>query len=377
MLRNQRSKTGNRRPAGKLDILIITLIALLLIAGFVYVIFQIVGHSEEHVDTVRKTKVIYKESLRWRPDSDLCETRITQDLIKFPNRKEGIYNDLSVNEKSVKLISQMSKIEKLDLDRSTVKDRWLEYLVRMPVLTNLSLEGCPLTDRAIPYILRMEKLNRLSIGDTEITDEGMEMLSAHRSLTTVLLNICRCVTNDGIKNLAKLKHLRSLEICNSVSLTGKCIPNLKEAKELYALNLDSLSVTTDDMKNLATMKRLTHLDLSNCALKDQDMAEIAKMTGLRHLDLTSNYMTGDGLMLLTTLKKLTVLRVKGCPSLNEASLAKFRSAMPRCGVHYSPATDLSEKMSRKDVKQSVDFLKDEVRIELEKGKKEEDTLFER
>lgn len=368
MFQVRRSKSGNRRPSGKLDIIIITVIALLLIAGFAYVIFQIIGHSEEHVDTVRKTKVIYKESLRWRPDSDVCESRISRDLIKYPDKKSGVYSDVNLNEKSVKLIAKMSKLEKLDLDRSTLKDEWLGYLTTLPFLTNLSIEGNPITDQSIPHVLKMNKLVRLSIGDSEISDKGIEMLSAHPSVTNLALNLCRSVTDDGIKHLCKMRHLEHLEMSNPVSLTGKCLANLKAANHLVSLNLESMSLAPEDLKSLASMKALSSLDVANCRLKDPGVVELSKISNLSVLNMTGNDLTGNGLMLLTKLKKLRALRLVGCPHVDGKSLAKFQTAMPHCSVNYSAASDLSKKMSKIDVKQNVEFLQDEVRHELEKAK---------
>ena len=366
MFQVRRSKSGNRRPSGKLDIIIITVIALLLIAGFAYVIFQIVGHSEEHVDTVRKTKVIYKESLRWRPDSDVCESRITQDLIKYPDKKSGIYSDVNLNENSVRLIAKMSKLEKLDLDRSNLKDEWLSYLTNLPRLTILSVEGNPITEQGIPHILRMNKLVRLSIGDSEVGDTGIELLSAHPSISNLALNLCRSVTNDGVKHLCKMRHLDHLELSSPVSLTGKCLTNLKGADHLVSLNLESMSVEPEDLKALASVKGLSSLDMSNCRVKDPGVVELSKIANLNILNLTGNDLTETGLMSLTKLKKLRALRLVDCPHVDDKALAKFKAAMPRCVVNYSVTSDLSKKMNRKDVKQNVEFLQDEVRQELEK-----------
>lgn len=51
------------RNTGRIDILIIALITLFLIASLTLVILKIVKQSEDHVDTVKKTKIIYSESL--------------------------------------------------------------------------------------------------------------------------------------------------------------------------------------------------------------------------------------------------------------------------------------------------------------------------
>jgi Leucine-rich repeat (LRR) protein len=369
MIKVRRSKITRRKDSGEFDILIIILIALFLVAGLIYVLFQIIGHSEEHVDTVRNTKVIYKESLRWRPDSELCESRIRQDLIKSPNRKKVDYADLNLSEKCLKLIGQMSRVEKLNLSRSTVQDQWLEHLIELP-LRWLSLEGNPITDKAIPFILKMKNLKYLCIGDTELTDKGLEMLAAHRSLKTLVLNSSRCVTDDGIKHVGKMKQLTGIELINPAALTGQCLASFTNLKDLLSLKLENICVAPEDLRYLSGLKNLRDLDLSNCQLTDLSLVEISSIDSLKKLNLTGSAITGKGLMLLTKLSRLSALTVMDCPDLDEKALAKFRLAMPQCFVEHSVASALSEKMSGADLKKGVEFLEEEVSRELKDTKSE-------
>jgi hypothetical protein len=285
MLQFMRPTTGTRRSSGKFDLLIIAIIFLLIFGAFIFVLFQIIGHSEEHVETVRKTKVIYNESLRWRPEGQMCEANIRNDLMKFPDRKSAEYTNLNLDEKCLKLIGRMSGLQDLKLTRSTIQSSWLKHLTTLP-LRSLGLNSTAITDKAIPIILSFPNLNGLGIGDTEVTDKGLELLSASKPLRRLELNLARNVTNNGIKHVGKLTQLRELEIGESRHLTGKCLSYLKDLKNLRFLGLDSISLTDDDLSGLSSFERLSVLDISNCQLTDKSLVEIVKCGSLTNLNLS-------------------------------------------------------------------------------------------
>jgi hypothetical protein len=367
MLRARNASRSKRKSSGRLDIIIIAVIALLLVVGLIFVILQIIGHSEEHVETVRKTKAKYTESLRWRPDSELCETRIHEDLLRHPERTRAEYTDLNLNESCLQDIGNMSRLEELKLTRSTFQDQWLEYLSKLR-LRSLGLHGSSITDKAVPYILKMQSLDQLSIGDTDLTNKGLELLSAHPRLKALDIELGRCITNDGIKYIGKMKQLERLEVPSSSTLTGKCLANLANLKNLTTLGLESIPVDAEDLHFLAGLKKLRSLDLSNSALNDQCLIEITKLPSIKTLNLTGSDFSNAGLLSLAKMKKLSSLIIKDCPKVDYKTIEKFRSMRPDCRVQHSSSSAIADQMSQDKVKQEVEFLKNEVNVELEKQK---------
>lgn len=366
MLQIRWLRTGTRRSSGKFDLLIIAIIFLLIFGAFIFVLFQIIGHSEDHVEKVRKTKVIYNESLRWRPEGQMCEASIRNDLANSPGRKSVEYTNLNLDERCLKLIGKMSRLQDLKLTRSTLQDQWLEHLTKLP-LRSLGLNSTAITDKAIPLVLSSHpNLECLGIGDTEVTDKGLEGLSTSKTLTRLELNLARNVTDNGIKHVGKMTQLMDLELGESRHLTGKCLSYLKNLKGLRFLNIESMSLTNGDIHGLSSFEHLLNLDVSNCQLKDDDLVEIVKCGSLSTLNLTGNNLTDKGLMSLKKLKNLQLLTMRDSPGLHKQSVEKFRLAMPNCRVEYSPSSKLNERMSRKNVKEELQFLKDEAEIELKK-----------
>jgi len=360
----------SRSRSGRLDIVIIALLSLLIVAGLIYVIFQIIGHSEQHVDAVRKTKVNYDESLDWRPDAKLSEQRIRDDLDRHPSQKMADYSELEVNETCLKLIGRMSKLQELKLTRATIKDPWLRYLAPLP-LRSLGLHGTPLTDKGIPYLLKLQCLTHLSIGDTDVTDEGLEILSQSPTITKLEINLGRCITNDGIKHLGKMTRLTTLDIGNSRKVDGRCLRYLKDLKSLSHLNIEAIQVSPEDLGVLSELP-IADLDVANSGLSDACVPELAKIKTLVILGLTASDFSGPSIKEFARLKKLRHLSLKNCPNVDEKSVEELRAMMPGCSVKYSQESGLTEKIKRNEMKQEVQFLESEVKKEMDKYKTSDD-----
>lgn len=73
------------RGAGKSDVILIAVIAVVVMAAFLVALFQIVNQSEKHVENVKKTKVSYVEALQWHPEEDDCDVSIKADFDKNPD----------------------------------------------------------------------------------------------------------------------------------------------------------------------------------------------------------------------------------------------------------------------------------------------------
>ncbi|MGD9682673.1 MAG: hypothetical protein AB7W16_15905 [Candidatus Obscuribacterales bacterium] len=370
MFLHRTRKVSSRSRSGRLDIVIIAVVSLLIVAGLIYVIFQIIGHSEQHVDAVRKTRVNYDESLDWRPDAKLSEQRIRDDLARHPSQKKADYSELEVNENCMKLIGRMSRLQELKMTRATIKDPWLRYLAPLP-LRSLGLHGTPLTDKGVPYLLKLQCLTHLIIGDTDVTDDGLELLSQSPTISNLEINLGRCITNNGIKHLGKMTRLTILDIGNSPKIDGRCLRYLKDLQNLSHLNIEAIPVKPEDLRALSDLP-LVALDLGNSRITDACVPELAKIKTLNILSLTGSDFSGESIAELARLKNLRHLSLKNCPNVNEKSVQKLQAMMPNCNVKYSQMTALSEKMERAEMKQEVQFLESEVKKEMDKYKKPDD-----
>lgn len=356
---------GNTRlPSGRFDILIIAIIALVIVVALINVLLQIIGHSEEHVEKVRKTKITYEEALRWRSGNEIGESRIASDLERDPNRLTANYSDSSLNENCLRLVGRMSRLRELKLTRSTVKSSWLAHITSLP-LNTLGLHGTQIDDTAIRYILKIPTLTNLAIGDTEVTDHGLKRLSESRSILYLSLNVGRRFTNSGIKYISQMPQLISLDLGDATSLDGSCLAHLTSMPHLTSLNLENVRISDDDIRHLAAFKDLRHLNLTNCRIDDSRLAEITKIGTLLVLNLAGNDISDKRLGSLSKLTRLNHLTLKACPSVSGAAVTRLRAAMPHCNITYSDRTRFAEKLSRTGVDHEIQLLENEAKNAME------------
>ena len=64
---------------------------------------------------------------------------------------------------------------------------------------------------------------------------------------------------------------------------------------------------------------------------------------LNHLAISKNNISDNGLNILSDLKRIETLGVKGCPKISEEAVRAFKKKHPNCKVKYSKLkTDLPE-----------------------------------
>jgi RNA polymerase sigma factor (sigma-70 family) len=103
-----------------------------------------------------------------------------------------------------------------------VLDEGYRHIGRCEQLESLILMYCRETgDRATEHIAGLEKLKSYFASYTKITDRSMQILSGIRSLERIAFYGCASVTNAGVVALARLPHLREVEI-SGPQITPEC-----------------------------------------------------------------------------------------------------------------------------------------------------------
>jgi hypothetical protein len=98
--------------------------------------------------------------------------------------------------------------------------------------------------------------------DSAITDAGLAVLHGFVHLRRLALRNCPEITAEGWAAVAELEHLRclTLSISPSQSLDG-ALAAFKTTSMLEELSLERGMLTDEGLKNLAVLKHLRHLDL--------------------------------------------------------------------------------------------------------------------
>ena len=106
-----------------------------------------------------------------------------------------------------------------------------------------------------------QKAFGLTIGYTShVTNKGLKDLAGLQNLQTLNLFCCKGVTDEGLKELAGLKNLRSLNLTYT-PVTDAGLKELARLKNLQSLKLEHAQVTDAGLKELARLKSLQSLGL--------------------------------------------------------------------------------------------------------------------
>lgn len=128
------------------------------------------------------------------------------------------------------------------------------------------------------------------------------------NLTTLDLYRCLSLTEEGLKNISKLAHLKILSLCCCIHTTDEVIRSL-QGKALTKLDLASChDLTTLGFSVIPTFTELKMLNLRCCEnLGDQDIEKISKLR-LKAIDITGcDEITDTGLKSIYTIQDLKIL----------------------------------------------------------------------
>lgn len=209
----------------------------------------------------------------------------------------------------------------------------LKSLRRLKVKFRTSTEKAGLGDRLCREVARLDSLQSFNVTsevDQGVTNEGLrELRSMHElkslslqiasrtdlSLLAELLNLEELtvtgagVTDDQLKNLAKLKSLRALNFWGK-EVTGIGLPAISNLSELECLRHLPLRVLTPEFKRFSSRKAPQQLEFNGELVTDECMSSLLPLVQLRELDLHNTAVTGKGVELLVQLPRLESVFVK-------------------------------------------------------------------
>jgi internalin A len=115
----------------------------------------------------------------------------------------------------------------------------------------------------------------LSLVGVPVTDTGLKNVAALKGLKTLNLTVCLGVTDAGLKHLPGLTNLETLNL-GYTGVTDKGMKRVAALKGLRTLNLSGTQVTDKGLSELAALKDLHSLILTRTSVTDEGVAELQK-----------------------------------------------------------------------------------------------------
>ena len=113
-----------------------------------------------------------KEKRFWKTKFSFGLNNIPEEIEHLTFRDEYL-----TNEELCYITSRIKRIERLDLDSTSVDDDGIPFLLDMEYIGELRLVNLEITDKAIDTLLKLESLKFLHLGSTNVSCDGVLKLA--------------------------------------------------------------------------------------------------------------------------------------------------------------------------------------------------------
>lgn len=163
--------------------------------------------------------------------------------------------------RDVLMLKDLTRLTKLDLPFSVLRDEDLSLLEHLPT---------------VEY-LKIGFLNPL----TELTDEGLRTIAECENLKAFGLGNATNITGDGLSHLAGNPSLRRITIYSNPHLTGNDFRQLTESGGLLQLKLLHQPERPVPASKIDALSGIPDLYFHDCKLDDASIDSLCKLSGLK------------------------------------------------------------------------------------------------
>lgn len=246
-------------------------------------------------------------------NSAISDATVELIVASFPNLTDlDLSSNTNMSSSVLKIISKISQLQRLTLVQTKVNDIGTGNLAKLQELRAVDLRGnMQAGDMTLEVLAELPKLTGIKHRSSSVTDSGMEALSRHPTLGSLLMQDFM-VTDESGPHLAKLKKLTQLEIFRCQGFGTEGVLALK-GMGLTRLTLRDLSsVDNRAMEVLDDLPQLRRLFLHELtSVSDEGLKHLASLHSLEELDIWSMPQLTDATIdTILTLPKLKVLSLR-------------------------------------------------------------------
>jgi len=214
------------------------------------------------------------------------------------------------------------RVNALSAETTRPDDRCMQHIAHLTGLKSLNLGRTGVTDRGLQYINKLQSLEYLAL-PARVTNKGLAYVAELPSLKGLYFsNMRNRVTNTGLRHLAKLTSLEELYLIGQ-RMGDVGLERLRGLPRLKYLALYGESFTDKGMVHVKDMTSLRILSFheSLCRITDAGLAHISEMPNLEILCLHGiKDITDDGIAHLTRMSSLRKLEI-GSSQVTDKGLA--------------------------------------------------------
>jgi internalin A len=180
------------------------------------------------------------------------------------------------------LIGNASNDSERRIDLSNLIDvsDHLGFLSRYPKLEQLSLRNTDVTADGLKHVAELRQLLSLDLDSTSIEDNDLSLLGPLTNLEKLYVVGCH-ITEAPIPNLPNLKELW----IGSPRVSEKAFANIAKLTTLESLHLTGCQLTEESCRSLQQLRSLKSLTLEACKADDRAIASLTQIPALTDIVL--------------------------------------------------------------------------------------------
>ncbi|MBX9674009.1 MAG: serine/threonine protein kinase [Candidatus Obscuribacterales bacterium] len=149
----------------------------------------------------------------------LLKKLIESKKLKYLALRGEYKNEFALDPRTPELVAQLTGINELNMENTSLKDDDVKILARLPELKALYLGGCNLTDACVPTILAMPKLELLEMNIARLTSANQ------KALKTKIHTIVNATWHNTVDNSINSDSYGMLELYESPKTPHKTKTN--------------------------------------------------------------------------------------------------------------------------------------------------------
>ncbi|HQR06812.1 MAG TPA: hypothetical protein PLN21_08325 [Gemmatales bacterium] len=203
-------------------------------------------------------------------------------------------------------------------------------------------------DQVLAEISTLKHLQWIQLGNLTYTEKGLRQLAGSTTLKAVVMG--NFSKDDDLKQIAKIRSLRTLYLNRNKEMTDRGIRELAALKQLEWLDLSGTGVTDAGMKELAALKELSWINLSGTSVTDVTAAQLRSLNKLSHVDLAYTGVSQDGLREVAKIKGMKSLDMSGTEARGNKDLGTSKMRELRLNNTSMTDEDLKAIPNLKEIK---------------------------
>ena len=237
---------------------------------------------------------------------------------------------MSLTDEGIKALAGCQNLKSVDMHGMKITGSGFGLLTELPNLHALFFEAVELTNDGLAAIGKLQQVQDLRIRDAiQLDSSGIKHLSDMTELNMLELRQIS-LDDEGFAALGTLPKLEALSI-RQTNVTGTGFRSWA-ASPVEKIDCSRTKMNDDGLRELARLKHVRSVDLSfnpdNPDITDTGLAELAKMKSLEYFVFSHcPNITDQGLASLGTLPELTNIIMNDCPGITSRGVNQLRKKM--------------------------------------------------